>query len=553
MQKLKNMFLKIWSKIDKFVLVIFIVSLFIFGSNIFGGYHLGHDTQIHLSNLEAWISNFKISDIFPSKIVPIVGNDFGYGTGIFYPPFGEWLTIYVFKIVSLFGFGIFFAIKVSYLIGMFLSGLFMYYFVKKVFKNNYVALVAAVFYMTFPYHILDIFTRDAISESYLFMFIPLIFLGIEYLFENNKKMFYLCFVSGYVGALFSHLVLSVYLTIFVLIYLFCRYKDTFKKTNIISFLIASLFILIFSSPFIVPLAEHMMFGNYSVFTPNYMYSVSSVLDSTVNLTELFQIPQKGDYTYLTIGFIPLICIITLCVCGYKKVSNKKLFNSFILLTIISFIMITKFFPWGYMPNFLLNIQFTWRIEMFLAFFMSVIGGLIVVLVKKDNQKILATVLVILSTMTGIYLVNVHDYGPFDRSGINPKEHGMGWQKEYLPVKAPHDYSVLDSRTHDIIIKKGEAKISDLKSDTPNLSFKTETDGATLELPRLYYFGYDIKLDGKKVNYKESDDGFILINIKKSGNVTVRYNGTLAYKISLIFCIIAATYAIIYFYKQRGKK
>ena len=63
---------KIWSKIDKFISAIFTISLFIFATNLFGGYYYGHDTPIHLSSLEAWISSFKISDIIPSKIIPIV-------------------------------------------------------------------------------------------------------------------------------------------------------------------------------------------------------------------------------------------------------------------------------------------------------------------------------------------------------------------------------------------------------------------------------------------------------------------------------------------------
>lgn len=544
---------KIWSKVDKFILAIFIISLFIFATNLFGGYYYGHDTPIHLSSLEAWISSFKISDIIPSKIIPIVANDFGYGTGIFYPPLGHFLTLYIYKIISQFGFGIFLAIKCAYLLSMFLSGLFMYLFVRKVFKNNYIGLVAAAFYMTFPYHILDIFTRDAMSESYLFIFIPLIFLGIEYLFENNKSKFYLCFVGGYVGAIFSHLVLAVYMTFFVIIYLLFKYRDTFKKKNVISFLIASIFILIFSSPFILPLLEHKFFGNYAVFLPHHMYSLDGILNNTVNLGDLFYIPKNPEYTYYTIGIIPLVATITVWLCGYKKVENKKLFNCFMLCTFISLFMITKFFPWKYFPDLLLNIQFPWRIEMFLAFFMSVLGSLIIIFVKKNNQKVVATILVVISTISAIYLVNVNDYGYIDLKNINMSEVGMGWGYEYLPVKALNNFDYFENRNQDIIIKKGSAKITDVNNATPYLEFDIETDGATLELPRLYYMGYEIKLNDKKIEYYENENGFIEIKVPNDGIITMKYSGTNGYKISIILFITGVIVAIIYFYKNRKLK
>ena len=71
-----------------------------------------------------------------------------------------------------------------------------------------------------PYLFTDIFIRGAFNESFLLFIVPLIFLGIHYLIDdNNKLMFYLLFVIGYVLAINTHLVLSIYLTVVILIYL----------------------------------------------------------------------------------------------------------------------------------------------------------------------------------------------------------------------------------------------------------------------------------------------------------------------------------------------
>ena len=232
---------------NKHYLIIFLVALILFAS--YGrGYDMRHDAVFHFANLMGFISNFEIFNI--SKIVDVVANGFGYGTGIFYPPLAHHTIVYIYEILNIFNLNIFAAVKLGYFLSFLLSGIFMYIFVKETFNNKNAALLSAIFYMFFPYHVLDIFFRDAMSESFIFIFIPLIFLGIHYLFNDDKKKFLLCFVIGYTGAILSHLVLSIYLTFFVILFLLFNFKKVFTKKNILNFCIAALLILIFVSPFI---------------------------------------------------------------------------------------------------------------------------------------------------------------------------------------------------------------------------------------------------------------------------------------------------------------
>ena len=231
---------KFLSKINIHYFVIFLVAVILFAS--YGrGYDMKHDGIFHFANLMGFIANFEIFNI--SKIVGIVANDFGYGTGIFYPPLAHHFIVYIYEILNIFGLQIFAAVKIGYFLSFLLSGIFMYIFVSKVFKNKNAAILSSIFYMFFPYHILDIFFREAMSESFIFIFIPLIFLGLYYLFNNEKRKFLLCFVIGYTGAILSHLVLSIYLTLFVILFLLFNYKKVFNKTNILNLCLASIFIL----------------------------------------------------------------------------------------------------------------------------------------------------------------------------------------------------------------------------------------------------------------------------------------------------------------------
>ena len=45
--------------------------------------------------------------------------------------------------------------------------------------------------MTFPYHLTDLYTRNAIGEYTSFVFIPLVFLGLYNLFNTLDKNYYL--------------------------------------------------------------------------------------------------------------------------------------------------------------------------------------------------------------------------------------------------------------------------------------------------------------------------------------------------------------------------
>lgn len=553
MNKIKNVF----KTFDKKILIILLVAILTVSPYVTGGYHLGHDSAYHISNLFSYLKGFNIFDLHLDKIIPIVAQDFGYGNGFFYPPLAYNIAAYVYEILHNFGFGLFMTIKVVYFLSILLSGLFMYILVKKVFKNDWAALLASILYMTFPYHILDIFTRDAMAESMMFMFVPLVFLGINYLLNENRKMFYLCFVAGYAGAILSHLVLSVYLTIFVILFLLFNYKIVFTKKNIISFCIAAIMILLFTSPFIIPLLEHKILGQYMVFEPYHMATCESVMSHTLTIDDLISLPDKGAYIYYTVSYVALIAFVVMLFCGYKKIDNKKWYIGFVVLLFICSIMICSLFPWNKMPTFLLNIQFPWRLELFLAFFMSILGSLVVLLAKKSNQKILTTILATVTVLFGIYFTHLYTYEPIDLKAIDVSTGGLGWGYEYLPVQTYENFDYFKKRSKDVVIIKGEASVTKVKSETPYLSFKIETDGATLELPRLYYLGYEITLnDGKKkvkLDYIENEMGFIQIDVPNSGVITLNYVGTNGYKISIFLYLMAVVISVSYFIVTTRKK
>lgn len=53
----------------------------------------------------------------------------------------------------------------------------------------------------------------------------------------------------------------------------------------------------------------------------------------------------------------------------------------------------------------------------------------------------------------------------------------------------------------------------------------DVKNAKLELPFLYYKGYTIKINGQKVNYYESENGFICIDANENAKIEITYTGS----------------------------
>ena len=548
--KLKNIIIKDYNKYI-YYLIIFLVTIIIFTPVLNDQYMKGHDTFYHLANIEAVVSNLS-NQLFPDKVVPIIVNDLGWGNGIFSPSLPHYFTAYLAKVLTVFNISVLSTMKMTHFITVFLSAVFMFWLVKKISNNNKAALISSILYITFPYYIMDVWVRDAYAESFMFMFIPLVFLGLEYLFENNNKKFYIFFILGYVGAMSSHLVLSVYLTILIVIFLLINHKQVFTKNKIKGLIIAATLIICLTAPTTFSLIEHTLYGNYAVYLEGYMFDVSNITNSSLTFIDYFNFERPKGIVIFTISYIALLCFI-LVLFNTKKVNNKIL-NRYIIMTLITFFLLSPFFPWEIMPSFLFNIQFIWRLETFLALFMSISAGYVIFLVTTKYAKNIAIIILFITVITTFSFTNMSYISSIDVESIDYSTYGAA-SYQYVPAKAIKNKEYLLNRKNEVLIKEGKAEIKTIKNDTPKLIFKVKTkDNIVLELPRLYYLGYKIKLEsnGKTVDikYKENKNGFIEITLNKSGTVYIDYEGTLFSKISLIVFAIAIFISIFYLIKKR---
>ena len=239
-----------------------------------------NEFRIHIGRV-VYVKEILKNGIFPPFISHKNMLTFGYALNIFYGV----LTTYIPILISLITGSSIMAIKIFTVLTVIFSGITMYIFVKKITKNEIISLLAGLIYMSAPYKICDIYSRNALGEYTAFIFIPMVFQGIYELLNGEKKGNYLLIIGASLLIL-SHTITTIYtalLSIIFIAYNFKKAKNTiFWKQIIIDILL----ILLLTAFYTIPIIEHKIYGDYTIFNQNMMNSSSiDVYNETNKITD----------------------------------------------------------------------------------------------------------------------------------------------------------------------------------------------------------------------------------------------------------------------------
>jgi len=135
----------------------------------------GHDGWIHLNWLEQFTRLFREGNLYP-RWMPDSFSGFGSPAFYVYPPLTYWLA----SLLSLTGLhsveSLYFAVTI---ICIFASGVTFFMYAREVAFSEQSSLVGALCYSLAPYTMIDLAIRNALSEQVAFVWIPLMFIGIE--------------------------------------------------------------------------------------------------------------------------------------------------------------------------------------------------------------------------------------------------------------------------------------------------------------------------------------------------------------------------------------
>ena len=534
----------------KYILAIFIFSIMIMLIDVHNGYIKGHDTDFHLSTITAIVDQLSWDNLTVQEPLKYIGNDLGYGTRFFYPPIPHLTAAYITKILGVFHIdNVAVGMRITQGLTFFASGVTFYLLGEKIFKSKKIAMLLSLFYMSAPYHLAEIFVRDAFSEMFIPVAIPLIVLGLLYLIEKRYRLFFICFVGGYTLAIYSHLAMTIYFTLMILVTFFIVYfKQIFTKKNILYLVLASGLILLLTASFWMPMLEIKLKGNYAIFIPYYMTGKGGLKYSTISIKELFTFFREIDFHFIRYNlqlFVTVLFFISLFVIVKKKLWKEKVWIFLVAFTALSTIMVTDAFPWYYTPDILLTLQFPWRLVIYIAFGAILISGIFLKQIEnKKYFKIFSCSLLILTVLATCIYIDHLEGNQIDITNIN-NERCMGNEREYLPEKVINNLEYFENRNKDIVIKSGTGEITKILDNVPDLIFEVNTsESMTIELPRFYYMGYQLEINGQKVELTESDNGFLQATIQESGTYTLTYEKTMVMKIANIISVVTAIVCII---------
>ncbi len=527
------------------ITIIMCIPLFI------NGFFITDDGTAHFSRNYATIEAIKSGQLLPEIVSNFCGG-FGYSWNLFYPPLSTYINAIFYLIIP----NYIIDMKLIIILSIILASIFMFQFIKEITKNKKIALIVSTIYITSIYFITDIYVRLAIGEIMVYVFMPLLFNGLYNIFYEKGKKNYLLTI-GAVGILLSHNISSLILAILSIIIILFHWKKLWKNSRQIwkDLFINAFFIILIVSFFMIPLLEHKLGAEYIAMVKDGMTSRELVVNSEINLKQIV----------MAIGFTILIPILLTPIC-YKKINKEKryLYIIILIIGIVTSITSTKIFPWNNIPDIFLIIQFPWRMLLYSTFFLSIISGIniSICVIKEKNIRIILVIFITI-IYSGIYMFKIINFDfNFDISYLYKTEkieniYAFSQQctnYDYLPVKARTPY--IQNRENKVIILNGNAKIKNEKKEKTNMQFyiETFTQDSIIELPYIYYLGYNIKLNNKNINYEESENGFISIKIPKNtnGKIEIKYTGTKLSKISLIISIIGIISFIGYIIYEKNK-
>lgn len=531
------------------------------------------DGKFHLLRLIGLDNAFKYSS-FPFLVFPFFCNDWGYSMMAFYPPIVTYIP-YILGIIS----GTFAnGLKIFAGLTTILSGIFMYNFINEVTKKKGIALFSAIFYMIFPYRFEDVFNRYAIGEFSSFVFIPIVFQGLYNLLHGDKKRHYYITI-GATGLLLTHNISTLYTAIFCLIYVLINIKKFLNIDVIKKCIINVIFTLLLSALFLVPMLEFKSQADYTVFNSAIMRTDSkSVAKNAIEPWQFLKDKEVENPLSFVIG-IPFITLIIVGILVYSKIDKKykDFYKTSLLLGIISLFMCTKYFPWIIMPNFLCNLQYSWRLLGFAIFFLMPVCAinlyyLINPIRKEWIRNILYIFVIIVFAMFTVKKLQVYRESDitqdieYENSNIqNPQIHYFSINRDYIPVNSLVEQKGYlwqrDNKTK-IIYGNVETIYEEKFALHMEVNLKNAERGTRLELPYFFYPGYNINLLYNNMTiplkYIESDYGFIEIEIPEDiseGKIILDYTATTLDKISYLISAVSLIGFVIYviIYRKKYKK
>lgn len=482
---------------------------------------------------------------FPVRWAP----DLRFGEPIFnfYAP----LPYYIGALIHRLGFNFLWTAKTLFILSSILSALTMYIFIRELFGKK-AGILASILYTCAPYRAVDIYVRGSLSETWAFIFFPLIFYA-SLLVVKKANFKRISFLSLSLSGLFlTHNVTT--LMFFPFLALWIGYLIWQKKNLKVIIPLTAAFILGIglAAFFILPAVFERQFIQTKYLIVGY-FNYRAHFVAFKQFFSLFwgygsSLWGPNDGLSFQVGFVNWVILGLTGVFAIVFRRDKNFLGLSLLLGLSFFLSIflqhnKSTLIWEALPI-MAFIQFPWRFLAISVFIVAIAGGAIAPHFK-NRFKFLYFVLIIASIVSTFSYFKPKEYADdsfFDKF-LNKEtmRKGVDLTKDYLPIWVETvDGEVFDTPR----AEKGKVEISNLVRRSTSLQFSLKVlDEALIEAPITYFPGWEVRANDKIITQANpSKMGLIRFELPKE-----QYNVKLQLKDTPIraFANLVSSFSIIF--------
>ena len=461
------------------------------------------DIEFHLNRI------IGLSSIINHPINYKVFNQIGMGVNYFYPG----LTIFPAALLTKFTHSV---VK-GFLTFLFLlnvvSGMIAYYSLKSVYKNRFKATIFSTMFIFMTYRALDIYRRFDIGECLAMTFMLIVFSAMYQIIVDQKNS-WVKLAIGMALVLYSHLLSAIIVSIMCGLMLILNWKNVKSwKFVIIQLCKSGITTFTLGLGFLLPYLQQTRLKINPPF-------IGNLPSAALNMSDLFNNSLNNTLgnSKQTVVSLGIICLVFLIIGLFKK-HETPVEKSFYMLGLFSVILSTKLFPWNLFQKHFALLQFPWRFLEVASVFLLIYGVSAVI----DSKRTIFSLGIVGCTVMLFYssVVNLENTAPakniMNESRINKAMSYDNW--DYFPQKAAYNLSIVNHQFFDA--KGKQVSIKHWVTDTDYIIKLNSYKSSELNVPVLYYYGTQAKMNGKKLGVKASDRGTVeLQSVPQNGEIKI---------------------------------
>ena len=357
----------------------------------------GHDSSGTVFNGWNMVKTLREDFHFPINWQP---ENFGYKGNpywVFYQPLSYIMVFLVSTITSLFDSNyVFSALKGAVYLSFLISEVGMFLLLRTILKNSaswkFISTYGSIIYLFAPYRFIDLYSRNAYSEVWVFPWMPFYLLGFYKLFFLKETKGAVLIALSTACLFLSHLMPSFFfimithlgfLSFLIIKKRFFRFIFENKKL-VIGWLIANIVGGSLASFYILPAMNNIKYliGEITGFD---RINLQHVLDHINWCYDMLDIQNfKGAWQVGQLYLVSFVVLVFLILFSKKETQYKDFMIFLCMSVVITFIFLMSRTLWEHLPPIFYSLQFSWRLFLVYSVFCSVIVAL---LVNELNIKI----------------------------------------------------------------------------------------------------------------------------------------------------------------------